>query len=175
MPREPLRARVNKGNEHDIFSDSDWAGDRAILSHNTRSQSGTVIRLNGAPAVWKSQKQPVTTDSSAAAEIWALAQTVREAQHFQTRAHDLGINVPNPMQIQVDATGALSFQGRTCQHSKLRGVFELKEAIWHELRDKQRIEAVKVPGEDNLADLLTKCLHSGVFTNLVRKSLKWAR
>jgi len=51
------------------YSDSDHAGDREI---DARSQSSVMILLNNAPVFWKSTKQPVTSLSSACAEMYAL-------------------------------------------------------------------------------------------------------
>ena len=40
-----------------------------------------MITLNDTPIRWKSKKQPKTSNSSAEAEIYALAQTIGEARH----------------------------------------------------------------------------------------------
>ena len=51
-----------------VYSDSDHGGDNKHLT--TRSQSGTMILLNGVPVHWRSSKQSVTALSSAEAEIY---------------------------------------------------------------------------------------------------------
>ena len=59
-----------------IYVDSDHAGDRLA---GTRSQTGVVVLCNGMPIHWRSNKQPVTAISSAAAEIYALSEAPRVA------------------------------------------------------------------------------------------------
>ena len=48
-----------------VYSDSDHGGDKHLT---TRSQSGTMILLNGVPVHWRSCKQLVTALSSAEAD-----------------------------------------------------------------------------------------------------------
>lgn len=64
--------------EFEVFSDSDHVGDRSL---GLRSQTGVVILCNGAPVHWRSNKQPSTSISSAAAEVNALAEAARDARH----------------------------------------------------------------------------------------------
>ena len=91
----------------ECFSDSDHAGDRRV---DCRSQSGTIILLNGAPVYWRSVKQPVTSLSSACAEIYALAESVKSMQLYTWRAQESGMHgITLPVHVQVDNTQAKSF------------------------------------------------------------------
>ena len=56
------------GDTWHVYSDSDHAGDTTVGTH--RSHTGLVILLNGMPIHWKSNKQPITSYSSACAEIY---------------------------------------------------------------------------------------------------------
>ena len=51
------------GDKWHIYSDSDHAGDTTVGTN--RSHTGIVILLNGMPIHWKSNKQPITSYSSA--------------------------------------------------------------------------------------------------------------
>ena len=151
----------------DFYSDSDLAGDRQAC-HHARSQSGTIILLNGMPVFWRSKKQPATSISSACAEIYALSETVREAQLLQWRLEEVGASLPYPILVQVDATCAISFQERTCPDTKLLGIIDMREQWVRELQDKCKVRCQKVATDRNFADLLTKCLTSAPFNRLCR-------
>ena len=78
---EPDKIRIKS---QSTYSDSDHGGDRHLT---TRSQSGTMILLNGVPVHWRSSKQPVTALStcSAVAEIYALSEAIKSGRLFQWR------------------------------------------------------------------------------------------
>ena len=82
----------------------------------------------------------------------------------------MGIVLPRAVVMQVDNTQALSFQHQTCPNSKLKGIFDLREAWVQELRDQGEVITVKVSTEKNIADLLTKCLVNTDFNRLVQLS-----
>lgn len=67
--------RVDQDNEWGLYVDSDHAGD---APHNARSHTGVVLLLNGMPVQWRSNKQPVTALSSAAAEVYAFSEAVKD-------------------------------------------------------------------------------------------------
>ena len=73
------------------------------------------------------------------------------------------------MTIYVDntCTQSKSFQNATCINSKLRGVFDLRDAWVQELRDKGQVETVAIPREENHDDMLTHCFSSGNFNKEV--------
>ena len=130
-------------------------------------QTGMIILLNGHPIHWKSRKQPLTSLSSACAEIYALSDTVKDAKLTMWRCAELGIHLPFPMQVKVDSTCAESFQRRTCLDSRLRGTFNLRDAWVRELQDAKLVATQHVASRDNLADLLTKPFSSSDFKRLV--------
>jgi hypothetical protein len=151
----------------DVFSDSDHGGDRP---HEMRSQTGLMIMLNGVPVQWSSKKQSDTTAySSTAAEIFALSETAKAGQLWMWRAQEMGMQVQFPLQVQVDSTGARSFQRGTCVHSKIGGIIDFREAWVEELKGSGRIETKYVKGESNLADLLTKCFPTYKFKRLMHQ------
>ena len=66
-----------KGNTWDLYVDSDHAGEKKLYS---QSRTGVAFFLNGFPTHWKSKKQPSTSLSSAAAEIYALSEACKDAR-----------------------------------------------------------------------------------------------
>ena len=63
-----------------------------------------------------------------------------------------------PMRIGVDNKQADSFSRATCLESRLRGIFDLRDAWVRELRDAGLVRTIHVPGIHNPADLLHQML-----------------
>ena len=105
---------------------------------------------------WRSTKQPVTAMSSAAAEIIALSECVKDVQLRMWMAQESGIPIDWPVKILVDNKAAVNFQNNMNPTSKLKGVFDMRNGWLKELHDKKRFKVVKVHTEKNLADPLTK-------------------
>ena len=150
-----------------VYSDSDHAGDRVF--RDTRSHTGVLILCNGVPVHWRSKKQPVTSTSSAAAEIYAMAEAVRDSRLNAWKAEELGYPKRNPIDILVDNAASVVFQTKMKTDSKIKGVFDLRDKWVQELQDTAEVRAVKVATEDNLADILTKCLGRNTYEMLVDK------
>ena len=116
---------------------------------------------------WRSKKQPVTSVSSAAAEIYALAEGVRDTRLNAWKAEELGYERPRPIDIQVDNSAGISFQTKMSPDSRMKGVFDLRWEWVRELQNTQEIRAVKVNTLNNIADLLTKCHSRTTFDKLM--------
>lgn len=162
-----IRLRVPRveGTTWDVFTDSDHAGDRLL---GTTSRTGVIILCNGCPVHWRSNKQPVTSVSSAAAEIYALSEGVKDARLVMWCAEEMKITTVYPIQIGVDNAAGVSFQNSTNMDTRLKGIFDLREEWVVELRDMAVIKAVKISTLVNVADILTKCQPRGVIHKLMR-------
>ena len=147
------------------YTDSDHAGDKGMT---TKSHTGIMLVLNGVPVHWRSKKQPKTVLSPAHAEIYACSEGIKEARAFQWVASELGMSLPWPMIIHVDNQQVISFQKGSCVNSKLKGMIDTRESWVRELRDDGMVEVVKVKGELNWADILTKCIVGWEFVNKVK-------
>ena len=142
--------------KQDIFkyySDSDHAGDMPITTH---SHTGSIATINNVPIFWRSKKQPKTSRSSAEAEIYALSETLADIRLLQWRMIDIGIKVPDIIDIKVDNNQAKVFAGSTCVNSRLRNAFSLKEKWVEELRDQNKVKVTQISASDNISDFLTK-------------------
>ena len=155
---------VLKTTTWEVYSDSDHAGDR---STGTRSHTGVVTLCNGAPVQWRSNKQPVTSVSSAQAEIYAMAEAARDARLSAWKSEEMGCEKRRPIEIQVDNSAGIVFQAKMNPASKLKGMIDLRWNWVRELQDAGEIKAIKVCGTENVADLLTKCLGRSVFNKLL--------
>ena len=146
------------------YSDSDHAGDMGMGT--SRSHTGVVMLLNGMPVHWRSQKQPKTSLSSAAAEIYAMSRAVKDACLRLWVAEDMHVTVKWPMTLHVDNAAGVSFQHTTCGNTQMKGIFKMSEDWVQELKDEAKVMSVHVPTDRNLADMLTKGLSVDVRNKL---------
>ena len=160
-----LEAPRVKGTDWHLYSDSDHAGDRAI--NGTKSVTGVVFLCNGMPIHWRSKKQPATSTSSAAAEIYAFSEAVRDAQVRFFIAEEMGIKVKYPIEIFIDNAAGVSFQRCTNPDTQIKGVFDLRDEWVRELRNSKKVSALKVDTVKNIADMMTKCLSATVRERLM--------
>ena len=106
--------------------------------------------------------------SSAAAEIVAMSECMKDTQLRMWIAEEIGINVEYPLEILVDNKAGVHFQNKMNPDSKLKGIFDMRLGWLQELHDKRRFKAVKIATERNLADELTKPL-SPIVKSKLRK------
>ena len=124
-----------KGTTWSICSDSDHAVDRKINA--TRSVTGVMALCNGMPIHLQSRKQPISSIRSATAEIYAMAETVRDTNPRFWIAGESKVEVTWPMEIHVDNASRVSFRKSTNPNSKLKGIFDMREEWVNELRDRK--------------------------------------
>ena len=137
-----------------FYVDSDLAGE---APYDTTSRTGAIFILNGMPIHWRSNKQPKTAFSSAASEVYAFSEAVKDARLLLWRAEEIGIDVKYPFTMLEDNAATVSFQKSTTPYSKLRGVYNLRDNWILELKNEGIVKAKKVHTDLNLADLFTKC------------------
>ena len=142
------------------YSDSDLAGNS---SPTTKSQTGTMILLNGVPVQWTSKTQCSTSVSIAQAEIYALSSSLRDAKDLYNRVIEMGLKILKPLVVRVDNEQARSFSEQTCVRSRLRGIFRLSDGYVQELRDRESLKTEYVKAENNASNILTKPLAAADF------------
>ena len=136
----------------EMFSDSDWAGDQV----SRKSFSGAAL-FNGSHLIKTfSKQQSVVALSSAEAELYALRKTTTEAIGIQSYLSYLGRK--RELRIHVDSSAALALTDK-------RGLGKAKhicvQHLWvQDISRSKRAVFVKVPGQSNPADLMTKGLDS---------------
>jgi hypothetical protein len=156
-----IKGKVNPKSDVLVsMCDSNHHGDKEITS---KSQSGVIILLNGAPIMWRSNTQPKTTNSLVESKVYALSVGCKDVRLMGWVLEELRVPVEWPMKIGCDSTCAASFKNDTCPVSKLRGCFSYRWDWVEELRNDGYVEVVGVSDESNIADIFTKCLRSTVF------------
>ena len=114
----------------------------------------------------RSNKQPSTAQSSAAAEIVAMSECMKDVNLRMWIAEEIGLDIKWPVSIQVDNQAGISFQNKMTQDTKLKGVFDMRMGWLKELHDSKKFIAVKVHTSKNLADGMTKPLDRKTRDNL---------
>ena len=148
------RPKTSSTDEWQFYVDSDLAGE---APRDTTSRTGAIFLLNKMPVHWMSKKQPKTCFSSAASEVFAFSEAVKDARLLLWRAEELGVNVKYPFTMLEDNAATVSYQHSTTPYSKLRGVYNLRDNWVLELKDSKVVQAKKVHTDLNVADLFTKC------------------
>ena len=148
------RPQTPSTDEWKFYVDSDLAGE---APRDTTSRTGSISLLNKMPVHWMSKKQPKTAFSSAASEVFAFSEAVKDARLLLWRAEELGVNVKYPFTMLEDNAATVSYQKSTTPYSKLRGVYNLRDNWVLELKDSNVVKAEKVHTDLNVADLFTKC------------------
>ena len=166
-----LEGKANPGVDTVInMCDASHRGDNM----SSRSQTGVIICLNGAPIMWRSNRQPVTSLSPAESEIYALSVGVRDARLMGWVLEELGVEVRWPIKIWCDSAGAISFNDDTCPVSKIRGAFDYKEDWVEDLKESEVVEVCKIKEARNMADIFTKAYPTYKFKER-KKLIKEAR
>ena len=130
-----------------------------------KSNGGVIVMWAGAPLAWLSQRQPLITLSSAEAELVEGIEGHLFSLNVETLLADLQCKVQR--QLMLDNTSAISLattQDKSCswrtRHLRLRALA---------LREQHLLGTVQVrfcPGNEQLADILTKSLGSQVLEKL---------
>ena len=107
---------------------------------------------------------------------WVLSKPVttramKSARLFSFRLSEMGINIPRPLVINVDATAAISLQRDTCVDSQMKGTFDLRKAWVLQLQDRSKVICNKVDSNANISDMGTKC-HSAKDFNRLRRLVR---
>jgi hypothetical protein len=176
--------KYNSGWE--FFVDSDHAGNTESIN-KSRSQSGYIAMVNGAPVMWASKVASVcfadrrieeshADTSSGAAEVYAAGNASMDFMYLGHVDDEMGIAFPAPYKLEIDNTAAKTFAKNTATKTKL-GHIDVRQDWVRVLRDKEISKPIGVPGEINLADMFTKILSKPVFekhrNNCLHRVPRW--
>jgi hypothetical protein len=135
------------------YSDADWG--QNILDR--RSISGHAFVLAGGAVSWTSKKQPTVALSTLEGEYVALSLTIRHALWIQQFLTDLSLSPLQPIIIRSDSLSAIALTKDAQFHARSKHI-DICHHFIGELLEKKMVEILFVPGEENLADALTKAL-----------------
>ena len=138
----------------EVYSDSDFAGDPS----SSKSTTGSLIKLAGAPVIWKSQLQREVTLSSTEAEYVALSETVREVcwlRNLLAELRPFTNEEPGKVKIFVDNLAAISLTEDHANSKRSRHI-SLRNHYCREKYEQGIIEVEYINTTEQLADALTK-------------------
>ena len=139
------------------FTDTDFAGCRKTR----KSTSGGIIMIGKHTLKTWSLTQSVIALSSGEAEYYGMVKGASQAIGFKSMLEDLGIRAYTKVVVKTDANAAIGIASRRGM-GKVRHIETNQLWLQHKVAQKQ-VEVVKIRGEDNPADSLTKYLnHNGI-------------
>jgi hypothetical protein len=143
-----------------IYSDSNWAGDRA----DRKSTGGHISVFHGHPIVWQCKKQTTIALSSAEAEYYALGEAVREAL-FIRQWYKIYTGRPLAVEIKEDNQGAIYMSDHPTNHSRTKHI-DIQHFFIREHVKNKDVNITYIPTADQLADILTKATSKATFLSL---------
>nr|GEX08546.1 putative ribonuclease H-like domain-containing protein [Tanacetum cinerariifolium] len=138
------------------YSDSDYAGASLDRKSTTRGCQFFGCRLI---------KQTVVATSSTEAEYVAAASGCAQVLWIQNQLLDYGYNFMYTV-IYIDNSSTICIIKNPVLHSKTKHI-EIRHHFIRDCNEKKLIQTVKIPTENNFADLLTKAFDVGRFQYLV--------
>ena len=131
----------------DVHVDSNWAS-----GPERKSTSGGMMMINGTVVKHWSRTQATRALSTAEAEYYAVVTGAAEGLGMQSMMADLG--VATQVRVWTDSNAAKAIASRRGL-GKTRHV-ELRYLWLQEMTKSGRVKMRRIPGEQNLADHLTK-------------------
>jgi len=141
-----------------IASDADFSRD----TDTSKSVSGYVFMLGGAPISWQSTTQSTVALSSMESEYIAACSAAQEAMWLKYLLEELGFGCVKPLIIQEDNKSTIDFADHPGHHRKTKHI----NRRFHYLREQVQEGNIRLKyckGEDNVADIFTKPLYPDVF------------
>ena len=162
-----MAPKKNQGSwEIEVFSDSDWAGDK----NDRKSVTSTMIFVEGVIIFWRSRSQKVVSLSSSEAEFYACGEAVREVPFVAQIISFLGFDVKLPVQVRIDNVGAIFMSENVTSSSRTRHM----DTRWHfvnNMQDEGLIKIDFVRSEENVSDIGTKNVTTEIHETHTKKLL----
>jgi len=145
---------------------------------NRRSHSGILIYVNNTPVIWYSKRQNTVETSSFGSEFVTLRTATELVEALRYKLRCFGVRLDGPASIFCDNKSVVTNANLPTSMLNKRH----NAICYHRVRESQaagRIRVGWIPGERNLADLLTKTTmagnarHSIVEVIFHNKAAKW--
>nr|GEX12873.1 hypothetical protein [Tanacetum cinerariifolium] len=143
------------------YSDSDYAGASLDIKSITRGCQFLGCRLIS----WQCKKQTVVATSSTEAKYVAAASCCIQVLWIQMQLLDYSYNFLHTI-IYIDNSSNIYIIENLVLHSKTKHI-EIRHHFIRDCNEKKLIQVVKIPTENNFADLLTKAFDVGRFQYLI--------
>nr|GEV79173.1 putative ribonuclease H-like domain-containing protein [Tanacetum cinerariifolium] len=143
------------------YSDSDYV----CASLDMKSTTGGCQFFGCRLISWQCKKKTVVATSSTEAEYVAAASCCAQVLWIQNQLLDYGYNFMHTI-IYIDNSSTICIIKNPVLHSKTKHI-EIRRHFIRDCNDKKLIQVVRIPKENNFANLLTKAFDVGRFQYLV--------
>ncbi len=142
------------------FSDADYAGDISTR----RSTSGVVCQYVNSAISWMSQRQKSVALSTTEAEFIAASEAAKETIWLKRLLSEVTTLVTTPV-LMVDNMSAIKLVKNPVFHKRSKHI-EVRHYFVREKVDEGQLVVEHVPGDSQVADILTKPLGKNRFQQL---------
>ena len=132
------------------YADASYGGEKA------RSQSGSLVLLNGQTVIWTSQRQDTTAQSITEAEYIACFETAKDIRWMHQFLEEVSVPISTLM-LYTDNEAAIKMTKSQVFDRRTRHI-EYRRHYIRELVDRKLIIVKGIRGRENPADPLTKLL-----------------
>jgi hypothetical protein len=139
------------------WSDATWAPTYGSAFDNYRSTTGWVCMIGGNAISWTSHRQSVVAQSSAESEWFAANDGSKESIYIRRIFADLDHTMHGALPLMCDNQSAIK-QSVTAMDSKNSRHIGLKQHYIRQLCNEGLLKLEYVPTQEQIADVLTKCL-----------------
>lgn len=147
---------INFGGSPDplkVYSDADFSQ----CPETRRSVTGYIFRMNNGSISWNSQRQHVVALSTSEAEYMAASDAARHLNWVREFLFDIFHQQTSPTPFHIDSTSALSVITEQAIKKRSKHI----DRRFHHIREQHqagKIEVIRIPTTEMLADFLTKPL-----------------
>ena len=133
------------------YADTSYGGEKA------KSQSRSLVLLNGQATIWSSRRQDTTALSITEAEYIACTETAKDIRWIDQFLAELLPTKWSPPTLYVDNEAAIKLTKTQTFHRRTRHM-EHRHHYIRELVDQKKVVVKGIPGKENPADPLTKLI-----------------
>lgn len=150
-----LSLDYNDASDLCAYTDASWASDR----DDRKSFTGYMIFFRNIPITWRSSKQKCITLSTMEAEYIAMSETLKELLWYQNILREVNVlDILFKMPIlYCDSQSAIYYAKNPVETIRTKHI-DIRYHFVKELLAEKRFKLEKVPGKENIADMLTKGL-----------------
>lgn len=136
-----------------------WVDAALVDEGDSRSQLGYCWRLNKASGMTysRSMRDKAVSLSSAEAELRAMAELVKDILWARGLLEELGFKQNGPTVCHEDNSAVIDLCATNKVNTRTKHLTKILNFVRSHIRS-GRVAVLKVPGEDNVADILTKPL-----------------
>ena len=146
----------------EIYVDSNWAVDHSV--------SGGFFFIMGCLFAWFSKNQKSIALSSAEAEMFGIMMAGKEGLFYRDLLFDLSLLAVGATAVRTDSDGSVDLSFDPVAFKKTKHIMRHCSRFRHEVSH-ERFHPVHIPGDQNIADMLTKPLPRATFLKFFRMVL----